>query len=668
MSVVGQRPRLVLASFLMLFVELALIRWAGSNIVYLSYYSNFVLLGSFLGIGIGFLRAGANRDLSRWAPLALAGLIAFVLVFPVHVDKSGSELIYFGRRPKTSGLPIWVTLPVIFAAVAATMATIAEGVARIFARFRPLEAFRLDLFGSILGIAFFSLLSFLRWPPLAWGAVAAVTFALLYVGELRLVQAVALLAIVAMLGGESLLSDSTSWSPYYKLHTTRTAHGERVFANGVSHQELEPVAYLRHDHPIYFQPYRRVVHPHLDDVLIVGAGTGNDTAIALSRGARRIDAVEVDPRIYEIGRDENPDRPYASRRVHVHIDDGRAFLERTHRRYDLILFALPDSLTLIAGQSAIRLESYLFTREAIRTARDRLRTGGVFAMYNYYRQRWLVDRLGGTLAGVFGRSPCIYSIGTQAQLAVLVDSAKPSALRCGRGGTWRPPASTVPPATDDHPFVYLERNTIPQVYLVTLLLILAASLVAVRSFAGPFRQMSGYVDLFFMGAAFLLIETKNVVQFALLFGTTWFVNALVFAGILLAVLGAVEVARRVSLPRPGVLYLLLLAALAVAWAVPPEDLLRLSVVPRFFAATALAFGPVFLANLIFAQRFRETASSTTAFGANLLGAMVGGLLEYGSLVIGYRSLLIVVAVLYALAFVSSPATAPRSVLAGSRAR
>jgi hypothetical protein len=177
--------------------------------------------------------------------------------------------------------------------------------------------------------------------------------------------------------------------------------------------------------------------------------------------------------------------------------------------------------------------------------------------------------------------------------------------------------------------------------------------------------MRAYVDLFFMGAAFLLIETKSVVQFALLFGTTWFVNALVFGGILVAVLVAVEVTQRVSLPRPPILYALLFAALAIAWAVPPEELLRLSFAPRFAAATALAFAPITLANLIFAQRFRDAASSTTAFGANLLGAMVGGLLEYSSLVIGYRSLLFMIALLYALAFaferrafVSQAAAAP----------
>jgi hypothetical protein len=124
----------------------------------------------------------------------------------------------------------------------------------------------------------------------------------------------------------------------------------------------------------------------------------------------------------------------------------------------------------------------------------------------------------------------------------------------------------------------------------------------------------------------------------------------VFAGILASVLAAVEVSRRIVFARPARLYGLLLAALAVAWLVPPSALLDLPVTVRFAAAVALAFAPVFLANLVFAQRFRDVASSTTAFGANLLGAMVGGLLEYVSLLVGYRALLIVVAALYGLAF------------------
>jgi hypothetical protein len=161
-----------------------------------------------------------------------------------------------------------------------------------------------------------------------------------------------------------------------------------------------------------------------------------------------------------------------------------------------------------------------------------------------------------------------------------------------------------------------------------------------------------------MGAAFLLLETKSVVQFALLFGTTWFVNSLVFAGILLSVLAAVEVARRARLPRPAVLFGALLVALIVAWAVPPDSLLSLALLPRFLLAVALAFTPVFLANLIFAQRFRDVGASTVAFGANLLGAMVGGVLEYSALAVGYRALLIGVAAIYVLAYLTRGSRKP----------
>jgi hypothetical protein len=166
--------------------------------------------------------------------------------------------------------------------------------------------------------------------------------------------------------------------------------------------------------------------------------------------------------------------------------------------------------------------------------------------------------------------------------------------------------------------------------------------------------MRTYVDLFFMGAAFLLLETKNVVQFALLFGTTWLVNALAFVGILLAVLSAVELTKRVPIRHPRRLYVVLFAALAAAWLVPPEAVLGLPLLPRLVAAIALAFAPIFVANVIFAERFRESASSTLAFGTNLLGAMVGGLLEYTALVIGYRDLLVLAALLYAGALLTRP--------------
>jgi hypothetical protein len=258
---------------------------------------------------------------------------------------------------------------------------------------------------------------------------------------------------------------------------------------------------------------------------------------------------------------------------------------------------------------------------------------------------------------VFGHEPCFDrvdgSIGTRQQ-SVLTIGLTPSAVSCD--AVWQPTAEfgTPRPATDDYPFPYLRGRTIPVLYMITLALILAVTVLTVRTIGGvTLRSVRRYADLFFMGTAFLLLETKNVVQFALLFGTTWLVNALVILGVLLAVLLAIEVTKRFRLPPLPWLYALLFASLAVAWLVPQESLLSLGIVPRFFAASALAFAPVFSANLVFAERFRETASASTALGVNLLGAMVGGVLEYGALLVGYRALLVIAALAYGLALTAS---------------
>ena len=163
----NDRIRLILLSFLMLFLELALIRWTGANVVYLSFFTNFVLLGSFLGIGLGFLRANRRINLFPYAPVVLLGLVAFIRFFPVEIRSSNdnSSFIYFGEL-RESGLPREVVLTVIFLIVAAVMAAVAEGVARTFKRFEPLEAYRLDLVGSVLGILGIALLSLLRAPSI----------------------------------------------------------------------------------------------------------------------------------------------------------------------------------------------------------------------------------------------------------------------------------------------------------------------------------------------------------------------------------------------------------------------------------------------------------------------------------------------------------------------
>jgi len=649
--------QLLLASFLMLFLELALIRWAGSNVVYLSYFTNFVLLASFLGIGIGFLRAKSRYNLFPLAPVALTTFIAFVFIAPVQINRTGSDLIYFGNLSH-SGLPIWIALPVIFLSVAAVMATIAEGVARRFVVFKPLEAYRLDIAGSIAGVVGFALLSFTNAPPVVWGLAVAVLFWLLIGKGRTSLVVVALAGMLVLLGAESL-SPSTFWSPYYKIeHQAVEKSGGspaiNIDVNGIPHQSVQSTAERSKSEGLYFLPYRRQVSKQLDNVLIVGAGNGSDVAIALSMGAKHIDAVEIDPRLYDFGKKFHPDRPYQDPRVKVFINDGRAFLESNTKKYDLILFALPDSLTLASNQSSLRLESYLFTAEAMESVAEHLQPNGTFGMYNYYRERWLIDRLGNTLQQTYGHPPCLDQVGGSAYLALLTVSHSPNSS-CPN--VWSATTESLSPATDDWPFLYLRQRVIPANYLLAVFLILIVTLAAIRFTIGSIKKYLGiYLDLFFMGAAFFLLETKSVVQFALLFGTTWFVNALVILGVLLVIFAAIETVRifpDITSRTRGVLWGLLFISLLVSFIVPTHALLQFSSPLRFALAVMLAFVPIYIANLIFAQRFRDVSSSAFAFGINLLGALVGGLLEYTSLVLGYRNLTVMVMVFYGLALVAS---------------
>ena len=672
-SVVKLRWRLVFASFLMLFVELSLIRWLGANVVHLSYFSNFVLLGSFLGIGLGFLRAAGpdalDRPMPLYSPVVLLGLLGFVSAYPVAVNRASGQLIFFTSL-STSGPPIWLTLPGIFLAVAAVLAGPGEIVGACFRQLPRLDAYRFDLVGSLAGIVAFALLSFLGAPPLVWfGVVLALFIAL--IGKLGTSVTVAVAAGVLLMLVYPLRHDrGVFWSPYYKVTTTVVSDGNNGIAwnvdvNGVPHQRLTSAATRAKEEPWYLEPYHRIPTTP-KNVLIVGAGTGTDVAIALAQGVQHIDAVEIDPTLLRFGRQHNPDSAYSDPRVSAHVNDGRAFLEQTTTKYDLILFALPDSLTLVSGASSLRLESYLFTKQAVETARAHLAPGGAFSMYNFYREHWLVDRLAGTLEDVFGHPPCLFDAPAAQSLAVVVAGLTPADQRCDQ--TWSRPASTPAPATDDKPFLYLKSSTIPTLYLAALGLIMLGALLAIgavlgvnarrggsqsrRRFVNQLNAMWSYRDLFLLGAAFLLMETRSVTSFALLFGTTWFVNALVFGGVLVAVLLGVEVTRRFPTPPLPVMYALLLGGLALNWLVPSSWLLSLAFFARLVAAVSIAFLPIFAANIIFAKRFTSAAEPALAFGTNLLGAMLGGCLEYLSLVLGYRALLILAGALYAGAYLA----------------
>src|SRR5207342_1406727 len=153
---------------------------------------------------------------------------------------------------------------------------------------------------------------------------------------------------------------------------------------------------------------------------VLGAGSGTDVAAALKHGAKHVDAVEIDPVIVRLGRQYHPDHPYSDPRVTVVNDDARHFLRTTTKRYDLVVFALIDSLTVQSSFSGVRLESYMFTEESFRAVREHLKPDGVMALYNYFREKWLVDRLANTVATVFNQEPRVHVHQERAYLAVML--------------------------------------------------------------------------------------------------------------------------------------------------------------------------------------------------------------------------------------------------------
>ncbi|MCF8211079.1 MAG: hypothetical protein K9K38_17015, partial [Rhodoferax sp.] len=209
------------------------------------------------------------------------------------------------------------------------------------------------------------------------------------------------------------------------------------------------------------------------------------------------------------------------------------------------------------------------------------------------------------------------------------------------------------PATDDWPFLYMKHPHIPELYAWVIGLILLAALGAMASTGASLRnRLPQNLPFFLMGAAFLLLETKSVIQFYLLFGANWQVNALVFFAILTLVLLANQMVQRMRQTPPTLFFLPLLLLLLAQYVLPLEALLGFSSgTLRYLVASVLLLAPIFFANLAFGSLFKGSPMAATAFGWNIVGTMVGGAIEYTSIALGYRNLTLVILAIYLLSFV-----------------
>ena len=649
--------RLFLTSFTILFFELICIRWIPAYVRYVGYFSNFILLASFLGVGLGILMGRRSWMFPPFAFLLIA-LVVVVRINRLELKLQSTDVLYYGAGEGPVRNEHYAVLPLVITLIVLAFIPLARPLGGLLSSMPRLRAYAVDIVGSLAGIAAFFVMALLSLPPLVWFLVLTALVVSLSGPRTLAIAAVPLVAVLAIVFS---MQRDTKWSPYYKITVLPAeSGGVAINVNNVGHQIATS---YENKESFYSRVYDLFPGPSFDKVLILGSGSGSDTSIALAHDVGSIDAVEIDPTILDLGEKLHPDRPYDDPRVETHLGDGRAYLRNTDTEYDLIIFALPDSLTLTSGFSNLRLESFLLTQDALDDAREQLTDRGMVVLYNYYREDWFIEKLSGMLNNVFDSPPFVSSYGGSGRAAVLMagprlrdlppENAQPYAELAVRDpaqpdvvGEGFFAAATPHPATDDWPFLYLRKPGFPTIYASSLLFLFGLAVVGVL-ITMPRRTLRKFDwHMFLLGAAFILLETKSIVTFGLLFGATWMVNSLVFFAILASVLLAIVVSSRVEFSRSRYLYGALAVALVANYVIRPEQLLIGVPILRYLVTAAIAFTPVFLANVVFARSFRDSETADLAFASNLIGIMVGGTMEYLALVWGYRALLLIAMVLY----------------------
>jgi spermidine synthase len=667
---------LFLISGLALFFELALIRWIAAEVRLLSYFKNLPLLAAFLGLSLGYAFVHKGRDYRpTFAPVLLVLVLAVILVgrmlSPLGLAYPGSAdeaLWYIADLPHWIALILFLsTVLIFFLLTMFVFIPLGQATGAEMTHHAPVPAYIVNIVASLVGIWFFALLSYWQTPPVLWfGLGLAGLSAYLAYRQAFSKKTLAFFAVSIILLGVSGFNEI--WSPYQRLEISdlylprrntgelvkigSTLNIQQVFYQRAIDLSDQKLAELNGDIPelddmafSYNLPYR--LGPVNAAVLIVGAGMGNDVAGALRSPARTIDAVEIDPQILALGYQLHPEKPYANARVHTIVDDARSFLKSSDKRYDVISFGLLDSHTLLSGLSNVRLDSFVYTLESFQQVRDHLNPGG-FAVVTFAGvsdAQWIEQRLGRMLEQVFGED-AVYAHYGKLGVTFVAGAVTPEQVQTLQLAAWQPDqaGSDIPLSTDDWPYLYLRLRQIPAAYWQVLILIGAVCLVLIgRSFRAALRPDWHF---WLLGAAFLLVEFKSITEFALLFGTTWLVNALAISGVLLMVLAANLVVlrrRRVSLTWA---YVLLFISLVFSFFFPLDTLTALPPLPRAIASMVLLSLPLFFSSMIFSEAMRRHGEATGPLSSNLFGSVAGGIMEYASLWWGIKSLYILATAVY----------------------
>jgi hypothetical protein len=679
-----------------LLLELAVIRWQATVFEFFAFYKNFGLLSCFVGLGLGYALANRKQiPLILTIPL-LAWQFGFMIVLRFGLGAWGLQNIRalpfreqlnmgLGVSGLGEAIAIYFLLAVVFLITTLAFIPVGQLCGRLMEGRTKLRAYGLNLLGSLIGVLLMFFASVLWTPPLVWFALCFLLLLLFHSrkpGSLIIGITSVIACILILVWPVSPLWQRL-YSPYQLLEFgTNPDNGLMLIrAAGHYYQRIYDFSPSRTDPKLekvrqYYEfPYH--AHPQLQDVAIVGAGTGNDVAAALRSGAVHVDAIEIDPAILMAGKANHPEKPYSDPRVRAIVNDARSFLRTTNNAYDLIVYGLLDSHTLTSQASSVRLDSFVYTVQGLREARARLKKdNGALSLSFSVLNVALGRKLYMMMQEAFdGRAPLCLMAGYDNSVIFMESNDKdwraPAVLVEQSGfrditGDFANPAIQADPSTDDWPFFYMPRRIYPISYLLMVCQVLILSVFVTGNFFNQRPQFS-HVSFFCLGVGFMLVETKGITEMGLTFGNTWQVTGIVIASILIMAFLANCTVHWLNIRRPAIPYLLIYASLGLGWYIARAGGLPSGAMGNLGTVIILTC-PVFFSGVIFSTLLATRGEIAGIMAINLLGAVCGGLLEYNSMYFGFKSLYLMALGAYILAFLFDLAAAmarPQSVVIAS---
>ena len=678
---------IALAAAISLFLELAVIRWQTTVLEFFAFYKNFGLLSCFAGLGLGY--ALSNRKaiplvlvafLLSWQMLVMIGLghglpeamLQKVAVSPIP------EQLKMGIAPASQTshyVAIYLLLSVVFLITALAFIPVGQLCGRLMNRRSGLKAYGLNLLGSFAGVAFMHGVSFLWTPPVVWFAICfgGLLLFLSYSIRSMLVGAAGILAAIIILCWPVSFKTERIYSPYQLIEREQSDRGlmeikvaglyfQTVHDLSLSNANRSKDPKLAIARRYYELPYSFLPRP--GTIAIVGSGSGNDVAAALRMGARQVTAIEIDPAILALGEAYHPESPYQDSRVIPIVNDARSFLRNTDDKFDMIVYGLLDSHAVLSATSSVRLDSFVYTLEGLREARQRLNPGGIISLSFCLLSPEQGRKIFLMLQEAFdGRPPlCIYSVYGGATTFLHSDEFKLLATeRVLQQPGFRDltreyanPELEAEMSTDDWPFFYMPRRVYPVSYLVLLGLIVLLTGGLVRSFVGQ-RPRFNHLVFFFLGAGFMLIEAKGITELGLAFGNTWQVIGFIIMGILIMAYFANLAVEHWQIRKPLLPFLLLAVSLLGGYFVARSGGFSSTAAGRL-ATLGVLTCPIFFSGILFSTCLASVEDVSSVMAINLLGAIFGGMLEYNSMYFGFQFLYLLALALYGLAWLSAKVT------------